>query len=111
MDEDQSAARFVAVADRIVERAPVPIDMIGASLIAGIHLNVGSDSRSLANKLGLAHALVLREITTLSDRFLTVTKRDSRTQRSFLLLTPEGEALAQAAAGLVLEPSLSREAI
>ncbi|MGG2477643.1 hypothetical protein ACNVD4_19920, partial [Rhizobium sp. BR5] len=53
-----------------------------------------TDSRSIAKRLGLAHALVLREITSLSPRFLRVTKRDARTQRSFLEATTEGRALA-----------------
>ena len=41
-------------------------------------------------------AQALREITALSPRFVRVTKRDSRTQRSFLEATEEGQALAVA---------------
>ena len=97
MNDDQSATRFFAVVERIEKAAPVEIDATGAALIAAIHLGVGSDSRSLSNKLGMAHALVLREITALSDRFLKLVKRDARTQRTFVELTEEGSALAQQA--------------
>lgn len=98
MNDDQSTTRFFAVVERIGKAAPVAIDATGAALIAAVHLGVGSDSRSLSNKLGIAHALVLREITALSDRWVRVTKRDVRTQRTFIELTDEGSILAQQAA-------------
>ena len=92
--DDQSATRFFAVVEEIGKSAPVAMDATGAALIAAIYLGVGTDSRSLSNRLGIAHALVLREITALSDRFLTVSRRDLRTQRTWLELTSEGTDLA-----------------
>lgn len=66
----------------------------GAAILLAIYLDIATDSRSIANRLGLAHALVLREIAALSPRFVRMTKRDARTQRSFLEATTEGHALA-----------------
>lgn len=101
MNDDQAATRFFAVVERIGKSAPVAMDATGAALIAAVHLGIGSDSRSLSNKLGIAHALVLREITALSDRWIRVAKRDARTQRTFIELTDEGSTLAQQAAEAV----------
>lgn len=107
MDEDQSAARFMAVVEQISKTAPVAIDATGAAIIAAIHLGIGSDSRSLSNKLGIAHALVLREINALSGKMLTIVKRDARTQRTFVELTDDARALALSASKIWLKPSLS----
>lgn len=92
--DDQSATRFFAVVEEIGKSAPVAMDATGAALIAALYLGVGSDSRSLSNTLGIAHALILREISALSDQFLKVSRRDARTQRTWLELTSEGSELA-----------------
>ncbi|NTJ42301.1 hypothetical protein G6L28_06765 [Agrobacterium larrymoorei] len=107
MDEDQSAARFLAVVEQIEKTAPVVIDATGAALIAAIYLGIGSDSRSLSNKLGIAHAIALRSISSLSGRLLKVAKRDTRTQRTFIELTDEGKALAHSASDVRLKRTLS----
>ncbi len=108
MNEDQSAARFMAVVEQISKTAPVALDATGAALIAAVHLGIGGDSRSLSNKLGIAHALVLREINALSGQFLTIVKRDARTQRTWVELTEKALSLALSASELVLKPSLSQ---
>lgn len=97
MSEDGSTERFMAMVDKIMETAPEGVDATGAALLCAIHLGIGSDSRSLSKKLGIAHALVLREITALSGTYLTVTKRDDRTQRTFVALSPTGENITEAA--------------
>ncbi len=115
MDDDQSAARFMAVADEISKAAPVAlgttinveVSATGAALIAAIHFGIGRDSRSLSNKLGIAHALVLREINALAGTLVTVTRRDARTQRTFVELTSDAETLAQSASQNCAMPSLS----
>lgn len=110
MSDDDPAARFLAVADRISQTAPVALDATGAALIAAVHLGIGSDSRSLANKLGIAHALVIREISALAGRLMTIVKRDARTQRTWVELTDEASALALAASDALLKPSLEAPA-
>jgi DNA-binding MarR family transcriptional regulator len=94
MDEEQSAAAFMAAVEQIQQEASSAITATGAAVLLAIHQDIATDSRSIANRLGLAHALVLREIAALSPRFVRVTKRDARTQRSFLEVTAEGQALA-----------------
>ncbi|CAN7270032.1 hypothetical protein HW571_04460 [Agrobacterium genomosp. 3] len=93
MDEEQSAAAFMAAVEQIRGQSQ-QLTATGAAILLAIHLDIATDSRSIANRLGLAHALVLREIAALSPRFVRVTKRDARTQRSFLEATAEGQALA-----------------
>ncbi|MET0171559.1 MAG: hypothetical protein ABW206_04090 [Agrobacterium vaccinii] len=109
MNDDQSAARFLAVAEQISQTAPVALDATGAALIAAVHLGIGNDSRSLSNKLGIAHALVLREINALSGRMLTIVKRDARTQRTWVELTDEASSLASSASQILLRSSLAAE--
>jgi phage regulator Rha-like protein len=96
MEEEQSAAAFMAAVTRLQESSAQALTATGAAILLAVCLNVAADSRSIANRLGLAHALILREITDLSPRFVQVTKRDARTQRSFLEATEEGQALAAA---------------
>ncbi len=109
MNDDQSAARFLAVVEQISLTAPVVLDATGAALIAAVHLGIGNDSRSLSNKLGIAHALVLREINALSGRMLTIIKRDTRTQRTWVELTDEASSLASSASQILLKSSLAAE--
>lgn len=97
MSEDTSAERFMAMVEKIMETALDGLDTSGAALLCAIHLGIGSDSRSLSKKLGIAHALVLREITAMSGRFLAVTKRDDRTQRTFVELSAVGKELTEVA--------------
>jgi phage regulator Rha-like protein len=93
MAEEQSAASFMAAVEQIVQGSSQVLTATGAAILLAIQLGIATDSRSIAKRLGLAHALVLREITILSPRFVRVTKRDARTQRSFLEATAEGQAL------------------
>ncbi|UNZ51587.1 hypothetical protein [Agrobacterium tumefaciens] len=94
MEEEQSAAAFMAAVERVQESSSQVLTATGAAILLAVYLNIAADSRSIANRLGLAHALILREITLLSPRFVRVTKRDARTQRSYLETTEEGQALA-----------------
>lgn len=67
---------------------------VGAGLLAALHLGVCSDSRSFSRILGIAHALVLREVTDLANRsLLSVTSRNERTQRTALALTEDGQRI------------------
>ncbi|MBO0129730.1 hypothetical protein [Agrobacterium burrii] len=94
MNDEKSAASFMAMVEQMQQGSSQALTATGASILLAIHLEIATDSRSIANRLGLAHALVLREIAALSPRFLLVTRRDARTQRSFLEATAEGQALA-----------------
>lgn len=89
--------RFLDIAGGIAKQAGT--DATGGAIIAAVHLGIASDSRSLSNRLGIAHALVLREIATLSGPFITIEKRDTRTQRTFISLTSQGAELAARVTG------------
>ncbi|ALN72573.1 hypothetical protein M673_07590 [Aureimonas sp. AU20] len=57
---------------------------IGAAIVAACAEGLASDSRSVSNGLGIAHALVLREIHALrAQGILDITRRDARTMRTF----------------------------
>lgn len=90
--EEDAEQQFLAAAERL--SAAADIDRIEAAVILAICLDIGQDSRSLSKSLGIAHALVLRAIETLSGRFIQIIKRDRRTQRTFVSLTAHGSALA-----------------
>ena len=101
MEEEQSAAAFMAAVERVQESSSQVLTATGAAILLAVYLNIAADSRSIANRLGLAHALILREITLLSPHFVRVIKRDARTQRSFLETTEEGQALAAASSSRI----------
>jgi hypothetical protein len=74
-------------------QAEVPhLTAIQAGLLVAAHLGAAHDSRAFAGKLGLAHALVLRELNALAEHgaMLRIEKRDARTMRTFF--TPGAEA-------------------
>ncbi|PVE56337.1 hypothetical protein [Rhizobium rhizogenes] len=97
MDEEDTATRFMAAVDEVLRIAPAGLQPTGAALIVAVHIGLGSDSRSLSNKLGIAHALVLREISALSGTLLHIIRREARTQRTFVELTEMAKALATTA--------------
>jgi DNA-binding HxlR family transcriptional regulator len=77
-----------------IRSADPALSPVGAGLLAALHLGVCRDSRSFSRILGIAHALVLREVTDLSDRaLLSIVGRNERTQRTELALTDKGERL------------------
>lgn len=69
---------------------------VGAALIVAYRLQIAKDSRSFSNKFGIAHALVLREISGISgdDGLLVILSRNERTHRTEFKLTEKGERLA-----------------
>jgi hypothetical protein len=69
---------------------------IGAAILAAIRYGVASDSRTFSLKLGVEHALALREITALSSpelALIEVVNRSERTQRTQIALTVKGDDL------------------
>jgi hypothetical protein len=88
--EAVSAIRFVAP----------DLSPIGAAILAAIRYGIASDSRAFSLKLGIEHALTLREITALSSPelgFLEVTGRNERTGRSQFALAAKGDDLVSRA--------------
>ena len=78
---DDAVEIYFAEVERICTKDPW-LSPLGGGILAGIALDVAHDSRAFAKALGIAHAIVLREIQTLVDlERLVVTRRDDRTHR------------------------------
>lgn len=71
------------------------VSPVGGGILAALHLGITQDSRTFARLFGIAHAIVLREVTELTERqsLVTITYRNSRTQRTELALTGPGQEL------------------
>ncbi|MFC4625852.1 hypothetical protein ACFO1V_11625 [Daeguia caeni] len=81
----------MALVERLQAAEP-QFSRIGAGILAALALGFADDSRSFARQFGIAHALILRELAGLSchDAWLTILRRDPRTQRTWY---QAGEAL------------------
>ncbi|SOC36115.1 formate dehydrogenase F4B subunit [Rhizobium subbaraonis] len=57
---------------------------IQAAILTALELGIANDSRTFSRLLGISHALVLRELTALTERgdALHIVKRDERTLRT-----------------------------
>lgn len=87
----------MALVDAVESAASGRVTRLGAGILAALSLNIASDSRSFARILGIAHALVLREIASLSaeDGTIFISKSDERTQRKWYALTAAGIKLIE----------------
>lgn len=95
--------RFMALVTRLQADDPL-LTPIQAGLVVAVGLGIAGDSRTFAHLLGLAHALVLRELTALVARdMLRVTKRDGRTMRSHFV---PGDAAARYAAFFEIDDTI-----
>ncbi len=99
MAEEDAGTLFMSWVEAINAAGPPTLSALGAGLLAALHLDVASDSRTFSRLLGIEHALVLREITGLSAEggLLTVLSRDPRTQRTRIAPSKTGAALIAAA--------------
>lgn len=90
------AADYMALVDAL-EAQSGKISRLGAGILAATALEIASDSRSFARILGVAHALVLREIADLSadGGYISIVKRDERTQRTKYELNAAGVRLVE----------------
>ena len=77
----------------LLERNPDDLSPLAAGVLAAAHLGLSQDSRSFATKLGIAHALVLRECVALAEdhRLIDLDGRHDRSQRVFFSLTEKGQ--------------------
>ncbi len=85
--------RFLALVAAAQGR-DVGLTSIQAGLLVAAELGIARDSRAFARLLGVAHALVLRELNDLAERegVLQIVKRDLRTMRVHYALPPRDEA-------------------
>ena len=98
MSEEANAERFMAQVERIAAAEP-RLTQLQAALIAACLLDIAHDSRGFARLLGMAHALVLRDLNALAEMggFIEITRRDARTMRTFYAAAPAAAGLLEAA--------------
>lgn len=93
------ADAFMAQVETLTARAP-DLAPLHAALLLAIANGIAADTRAFARRFGVAHALALRAVAELEDRFLRSGTRDPRTQRTRLSLTDAGRALTGAHAAM-----------
>ena len=89
-------AEYMTLVDAL-EAASGKISRLGAGIIAALALDIASDSRSFSRILGVAHALVLREVAALGAEggYIRIWQRDERTQRTRYELNTTGNRLVE----------------
>ena len=98
-EEELTEDRFLDAVSAIRFLAP-DLSPIGGAILAAINFGVAKDSRSFSNRLGVEHALALREVTALSSPelgLLEVLDRNERTQKTAFALTTKGADLVSRA--------------
>ncbi len=97
---DESEAEYMALVDALMT-ASGNLTGLGAGIVAALALDIASDSRTFARLLGVAHALVLREISVLGqdNGYVRIRQRDPRTQRTRFELNAAGQRLVREVRG------------
>ncbi|MGA1832264.1 hypothetical protein [Rhizobium wenxiniae] len=88
MNEDRDQPeRFLSLVAELQAKDP-RLTAVQAALIVAAEAEIALDSRSFARLLGVAHALVLRELNALVVKGgpLRIVKREARTLRSFYVI-------------------------
>lgn len=90
-----SEQQLEALIGNLVESRAGDLSPLGAGILSAAHLGFSQDTRSFASKLGLAHALVIRECVDLAEEagVIALEDRGDRSQRLFFSLTDAGQAL------------------
>jgi hypothetical protein len=90
---DISEEEFLGSVAELTAADPT-LSAIGASVLLALHLGICADTRTFSRIFGIEHALVLREMTALSEAHLVaLLDRNPRTQRTILALTDASQAL------------------
>lgn len=91
---DISEEQFLALVADLCAAAG-DLTPLGAGVVLASYLGIASDSRTFSRLFGLAHALVLREVTALADErgLIDIVERNARTQRTMFALTDRARAV------------------
>lgn len=89
-------AEYMELVDAL-EAASGKISRLSAGILVALALDIASDSRSFSRILGVAHALVLREVVALGAEggYIRIRQRDERTQRTRYELNATGNRLVE----------------
>ena len=95
-DSDDLSEALMTAVSALLTRDPA-LTPIQAAVLAACGLGIAEDSRSFANRLGIEHALVLREAGELAEAtgLLVLGKQDARTMRQWYSLSASVKALLQ----------------
>ncbi|OJF91298.1 hypothetical protein [Pararhizobium antarcticum] len=97
MKDETAAGDFI---DRVeaIRQQETYLSPLAAGIVVALSMDIASDSRSLAKALGIAHALVLREISLMTGpaTLVNIRARDARTQRTHLILSEKGTSILAA---------------
>lgn len=96
MEAEQQAALWEEQVARLLDGPQASaLTPLCAGILVALDLGLARDSRTFARRFDIAHALVLRECTMLTEDLglITIIRRDERTQRLFPELTEKGRAL------------------
>lgn len=94
MSEAPDSHEFLSRVDALLKEEALRISPLAAGIVVAVDMGI-ADSRSFARRLGVEHALVLREIAHLSgpDGLVRVTGRHAGSLRTSLALSTRGESL------------------
>lgn len=97
---DEGEVEYMAFVDALMT-ASRSLTGLGAGIVAAAALEIASDSRTFSRLLGVAHALVLREISVLGQDhgYIRIRQRDPRTQRTRYELSAVGQRLVEEVRG------------
>ena len=88
VSEDEITEERFLDAVAVIASADAALSSIGAAILAAIDFGIARDSRTFSRKLGIEHALVLREVTALSGEGLgflkIVSVTSARSERNSL---------------------------
>ncbi|MEM6323214.1 MAG: hypothetical protein AAF748_06000 [Pseudomonadota bacterium] len=92
---DDAEATFAAYAETASASGHQFLSPIGPVMLAAAALGIAMDTRTFARVFDVAHALAIRECTSLSHDLglLDAQSRGDRSQRQFYALTAQGAAL------------------
>ena len=96
---DNVADEMAVLIRALLAQNPATLDAVGAGVIAARHLGLVRDTKTFARELGVAHALVIRAVTTLSSELglIVVERHNERSQQVHYSLTESGRAMVDRA--------------
>ncbi|MGD1886731.1 MAG: hypothetical protein ACFB01_06345 [Cohaesibacteraceae bacterium] len=88
----EAEARFETMVARLLDDQANELTPLAAGLLAASHSGYCSDSHTFSKRLGVEHALVIRECVMLADQLgaIRVERKNERSQRMVFSLTDAG---------------------
>ncbi|MEM6383947.1 MAG: hypothetical protein AAF739_14840 [Pseudomonadota bacterium] len=96
---ERTETQFESLVERLLHDEANDLTPLAAGLIAASHSGYCSDSHTFSKRLGIEHALVIRECVQLAHEggAITIDQTHTRTQRVTYSLTNAGLSMIEAA--------------